>query len=659
MRMTVPVALILLTLVTAAHAGPDVIRPWGGHLPGGVTGSHVVVQVLDAVTGEPVEGVDVRAYDEDATIGFLRAALLARTATDEFGLADLPWKERPRDAHWVFDAPGYAVMEKYGSFPPERVWLLPGGEIRARLLDPFGRPAAGAEVELFLGCGHSPAVRLTRTSAEGWFRFRDVRPDRGQLWFRMAGAYAEYADVPANGKMVTTLPGLTVAGVVTDREGQPAPGVLVASTQFHRGPATKTDADGRFRLHGVDPDEGIQIFAESYLDGEKPFVFLDEYTLLSEPDRPCFLRLTVPPSEVDPDDYLDFVAPGAAPLPVRVTDAVTGADLPDVPVLLVSEKTGLGYSDDVETDEEDDPTGRRVILARPGPYRFTPGGPFDRYRVVAPARHIDDRAWANPTIELKAVEQPVLRLTGVTPAMKHADIHLILPRAWWPLSPGDEDPLYLPAGEKALVRVTLSGTVRYFPVGPVKDGVRAAKIEWDPVEEDPPEEEDAAPRPGIGPIRLVDAAGKPIVGLKFRTQRRNRGSWGTTTDEGRLGTRGQSATSDGGYVSLPEKFIGPPFILELEGWVTRMIRAEESGELTIRYPAGVIDLTVTAEGGEVGYFGYAVDGMTARGTGGKLTIRGVEPGRRKVVVGAAGYGSVICIVDVPAAGVKKLTVTLR
>ena len=102
---------------------------------------------------------------------------------------------------------------------------------------------------------------------------------------------------------------------------------------------------------------------------------------------------------------------------------------------------------------------------------------------------------------------------------------------------------------------------------------------------------------------------------------------------------------------------GQPVRLSAE--LLRIVRAKKPGELTIRYPAGVIDLTVIAEDGEVDNFAWCVDGMTGHCREGKLTLRGVEPGRRKLVVGATGFGSVLCVIDVPVDGVKKLRVTLR
>jgi len=654
-------SLILLIIAPTAGASPDDIRPWGGHLPGAVAENRAVVQVFDAVTGRPVEGASVRVFDEAVGVGFLGAPLLWKTVTDEFGLASFPWKVRPRDAHWVFDAPGYAVMEEYGSFPPDHVWMLPGGEIRARLLDPFGRPAAGVHVELFLGCGRSPAVRIARTTAEGLFRFRGVRPRRGYLWFRMAGAFAEYADVPANGGAVTTRPGRTVTGIVTDREGQPVAGVVVASTQTHRGPATTTGVDGRFRLDGVDPSEGVWLHHDSYAGMERPFVYLEEDEIPFQPGRDIFLRLVVPPSEVESDDYFEFLAPGAIAVPVRVTDAGTGEDLPDVPFRLVSEKTGLGVVDDEETDEEYDPTGRRVVMVPPGRYRVMSGDPFDVYRVVPPAKTVVVPEGKPSPITAVAVRNPVLHVAGAPGNAFDLEFLLLVPGAWTSFEPGsDADPVHLPPEGAAVVRARDpdDGTVRHFPVGPVKEGVRTATVSWKPVEPAPTVEE-GEPWPGVGPIRLVDAAGRPIAGRKFRIDRRSRASWGETDEEGRLASRGMSGRSSGGeFVSLPEKLVGPPFRLELDGYVSRMLAPEKPGELTIRYPAGVIDLTITAEDGEFDDFGWCVDGMTGRGIGGRLTLRGVEPGRRKVVVGAAGYGSVLCLIDVPAEGVKTLRVVL-
>jgi hypothetical protein len=650
----VALALALILIATASSAESDASRPYSGHLPD-AAGDHVaVVQVHDAVTGRPLRGVSVRQYDESIEVGFLGARLLAETVTDEFGLASIEWRTRPQDCHFVFDAPGYAVMEEYGSFPPDRVWLLPGEEVEARILDPFGRPAAGVEVELLLGCGHSPAVRRSRTTSEGRFRFTDVEPGSGRVWFRMSGAASDYIYTPPTGRAIAPLPGITIFGIVTDPEGKPVEGVIVASTQTHRGPAVTTGPAGRFVLRGVDPSEGVWFLHESYRGGDSAFLRIGESELppFGRPAVP--IRVVLPPADVEAEDYGEFAAPDAVSVPVRVVDASSGADLPDVPLRLLSAKTGLGVFSEDEIDEE---TGRMLVRVSPGAHHVLPGDPFAAHRIVSPESVLVEPGRKEPIVA-KATPQPVLELVGLPDDPSELWLTLCVPGASVGLEPGDGEPVHLPPEGPAVVRVESESEIRFFPAGPVRDGRRRATIAWAARSPSEPELEGEGPVPGIGPVRLLRADGTPVADRKVRIERRNRASWGETDEDGVFGSRGQSARADG-FTSLPERFVAPPFVLEVEGFVSRVVQVDRPGPLSIRYPPGAIEMAVVSDTGEALDFGYCLDAMTGKGSEGRLLVRGVAPGRRKLVIDAPGHAARLLLADVPEAGVKAVSVVLR
>jgi hypothetical protein len=103
-------------------------------------------------------------------------------------------------------------------------------------------------------------VRRARTDARGRFTLRDVGPGEGYLWAPAPGVAADQHGVVLSDQPgAVWLPlwpsaGRAHAGRVVDGNGKPLPDVIVYSDQFPRGPATRTDERGRFRLVGVAED---------------------------------------------------------------------------------------------------------------------------------------------------------------------------------------------------------------------------------------------------------------------------------------------------------------------------------------------------------------------------------------------------------------------
>ncbi|MBK8980044.1 MAG: carboxypeptidase regulatory-like domain-containing protein [Planctomycetes bacterium] len=172
-----------------------------------------------------------------------------------------------------------------------------------RVLDPSGRPLAGAELRAVGPHGDVAETVLARCDAEGFARFPSAAtsPDgrhgiaisrRGRATVVLATADGRFTDgaesprEPGDLGDVTLFPGVTMAGRVVDASGAPvegarvvatsalvrevvSPWVLVESrelTDWRPGPApapwvsTRSAADGRFVLRGV-PPAGVVISA--------------------------------------------------------------------------------------------------------------------------------------------------------------------------------------------------------------------------------------------------------------------------------------------------------------------------------------------------------------------------------------------------------------
>ncbi|MGQ0614525.1 MAG: hypothetical protein ACT4PV_12390 [Planctomycetaceae bacterium] len=200
---------------------------------------------------------------EDPRPEALPTSAISTFTTDRFGLITVPWKEEYASCHWVFDKTGYAPVDEIGA-ESDRVELVPGSVVGGRLLDPTGAPAAGAKIELFVGCEHSPSVREATVDGEGNFLLTDVLPGDGTLWATLPNGAAEYWQPALEPRPVAVYapirarPGITVRGTARDDAGRTLAGVVIYSTQTPRGPKTASAADGSFLLAGVAPDAELK-----------------------------------------------------------------------------------------------------------------------------------------------------------------------------------------------------------------------------------------------------------------------------------------------------------------------------------------------------------------------------------------------------------------
>ncbi|MBI4601044.1 MAG: carboxypeptidase regulatory-like domain-containing protein [Planctomycetes bacterium] len=196
--------------------------------------------VVDAATGDPVSGVEVVAFDAGAGTGSFARLLegmkgMGRTdAEGRFTLQSLP----PGEYTLRVMARGYAGARVDGvrvgdrSAPPEaRIELERGVTLRARVLDPEGRPVAQAMA--FLRDAEGSLVlssRPARSGPDGTLAVEGVRPGAYEVTVvHAAYAPARAAVDAASGEepAIQLASGGSIAVEVTDRRGRPVEGAFV------------------------------------------------------------------------------------------------------------------------------------------------------------------------------------------------------------------------------------------------------------------------------------------------------------------------------------------------------------------------------------------------------------------------------------------------
>lgn len=136
--------------------------------------------------------------------------------------------------------------------------LRRGGRAYAgKLVDLDGKPIHGAQVEALSRIGERLRISASvSTDAEGHYELWSAAD--AELEFRAVG----YSDaIPRDESTHVLLPESVITGKVLDKAGQPVAGARVV--RIHRfGPtfgdprdATRTDADGNFRLQGLEPSD--------------------------------------------------------------------------------------------------------------------------------------------------------------------------------------------------------------------------------------------------------------------------------------------------------------------------------------------------------------------------------------------------------------------
>lgn len=290
--MRAPLALILVSTVLLAapqrgqadEEGEDLLGP----VPWRIDADTVFLRrIVEAATGKPVAGATVKLFCEvpHPEPGFGTPAATGTSGPDGWvrrRKADVDQKIATRFGQptWAYvEAPGlrpdaaYQGTEHTGD---ERFaqpftladpdWPLPPATtLRVALRDPLDRPVVGALVGWLLGCGHTPDVRQARTGPDGLAVLERVGfGGFGHIWPLVDGLQSRYVEGAAYAAWERPRTArldwsMTVEGTVLGPDEKPAAGVAVGHANAHRGPWTRTDAMGRFRLVGSDatPEDGV------------------------------------------------------------------------------------------------------------------------------------------------------------------------------------------------------------------------------------------------------------------------------------------------------------------------------------------------------------------------------------------------------------------
>jgi len=392
------IAVLVLTAGAFATAEDEWVRPYDPYLPGTEPlddegGKKVVAVRLVRREGAsigPVAGGRVSCWTEE-TLNLVPAArLVAEATTDEFGIANLrPVREGGQ--HWHFEGPGCGSVHEFHAFATwsdGQVTLGPGIDVPVEILDPFGKPLVGADVEVHLGCPHSPALRRGTTGRRGEITFRDIAdPWAFRFWIRAPGVDfgpydLDHLTIATNGRFrVITQPAMAVRGRVLDETGEPFPGVVVRCHGWALGPRVVTDEAGRFVLHGVIGD-AVCFHDPRQPFGDRPSCVVRHY----EPDFPLLVRLRKdrPTSMGDGEvrHHTEVLVKSAMPS----TDGgeyLSGEN--GVLVRLVRTSDGLVLTARSGRDQTEgkDGNGLASFEAPPGEYRVLAGGGFE---VVPPMK---------------------------------------------------------------------------------------------------------------------------------------------------------------------------------------------------------------------------------------------------------------------------------
>jgi hypothetical protein len=155
------------------------------------------------------------------------------------------------------------------------------------VVDEHDRPVAGAEITVEAAAGRSREV----SDAQGRFRivlaagarYASLRARKGEL------ASAEVTVNPGDREALRLVIARTsIAGIVVDTRGRPAPGVRVYPRSVMVDASAITDAKGHFELSGLAPGDHALLVAH----GEQQYARIDQGVVASTGDRDVKLVVT-------------------------------------------------------------------------------------------------------------------------------------------------------------------------------------------------------------------------------------------------------------------------------------------------------------------------------------------------------------------------------
>jgi hypothetical protein len=531
----------------------------------------------------PLPGARVSCWTEDSRPTSLASRLVAEARADEFGVAELRVPPR-KSYHWLIEAKGWGVLHEYGGtealLAEEIVFEEPGKDRSLRIVGPFGRPLAGARVEMLLGCSHGPAARVATSDAQGIAVLPDVSDSGWDLYIVAKGVRPRsysLPQIPMGDKppVVITTWGATATGMVVDEKGEPIEGAVVRELDGFRGPVTATGADGTFVLHGLSAKDEIGVFLPDSPFAPRPDTVARGFTenvplrFVVRKDRPTAL------GEDEPRHRLDVVVEKANSfVPLRLVRPSDGLTITrssnlwirsfDLPAGMWDIIAGGGFSSEEAT---------RSFASVP-----TPGAPPATIRLVRHQAGFGIRPHAEET-----AKKGEIRIPGFSKEMKRDEI------VWIPTE--------APAG------LFLSEPhERVVPVPVAKDGYRFLNL----------------PLPGETRLRLrvTNPRGEVLAARVdapkgFRVQRSGEGLLPIATS--RAGAFQLTVSADG-YIPRDVDVVLPPPPAEIDlGMLVlrpvtdrvtrtfRIARADGSplGDFAVRTPTGDLDGTFADEPGRI------------------------------------------------------------
>ncbi len=233
------------------------------------------------------------------------------------------------------------------------------------------RPVSGATIGArnSATCGHMPDQRVVVTGLDGRAVVPDVAPSEGQdyansweCWvvhpsIESDYRYLEFSSHHGPVQIFRHGPSDPVEGTIVDAEGKPAVGVHVGHMGAHRGPWTRTNSQGWFRLEGAPPGARLTVDSPGSPSGTE-----ERWFTAPPPGFPRTFRMPPPGSAMS--------VPVTHPVKVLLRDSTSQQPIVgDVPLVAVRDVDGF------TTDEgfEALPSGTWTLLAGGGasPWRPT------------------------------------------------------------------------------------------------------------------------------------------------------------------------------------------------------------------------------------------------------------------------------------------------
>ena len=256
-------------------------------------------RVVDGVSGAGIAGAEVLLLAEASAPVGGELPVAMRLVADADGMV-VARVDDGADGHrpwsWICArASGYGQRMAMGSFDDPIVRLSPVASVRAEVRDWRDQPVPDVLVGFCSGCGHTPDLVHGRTDAAGRITLPGVDVHAGIADFYLVHPALDLGYLSPNyfpGRLPMVLrtgPGIAHRGVVVDPAGRPVAGASVGTSTVHRGPWTRTAADGSFTLCGLSEPMDLWV----HVDGRR---------ILFEEDGVDAMRLQLPSADGDDEE---------------------------------------------------------------------------------------------------------------------------------------------------------------------------------------------------------------------------------------------------------------------------------------------------------------------------------------------------------------------